>query len=116
MRFTNIQLEELDTAIINNDNCGSYIILPTSELIDIVNNIRTQNGSIDLVGSKYENDVYYSYYLWFNVTKMEISIQAEVAHGEKDDYATYSLELNPGEKIMLLWKVVDKLLEDIEDL
>ena len=114
MRFENINLESLDTDMGNGKHEENYIVPATDELIDIVNKIRERQGNTDLVGVEYDNDVYYTYYLHFDVDKKEITLQAEVAHGEKDDYVWYTIELLPEEKEMLMWEVIGQLLVDME--
>lgn len=110
MRFEDIDLTDLDST---DTHIGSYVVLPTDELIDITNTKRMEQGNTDLVGTGYENDVYYSYYLHFNTLKMEINLQSEVHHGEKDDFVWYNIELSPEEKNYLLWKIINSLLVDI---
>lgn len=110
MRFENIKLESLDIDLGNGANEGNYVIPATDELIEITNKIRKRQGNTDLVGVDYENDVYYTHYLYFNTDKKEISLQASVSYGEKDDYVWYTIELLPEEKEMLMWKVIEDLL------
>lgn len=110
MRFTDIELEELDM----NMSCGDYVLQATDELIEITNKIRERHGNTDLVGAGYENDVYYTYYLCFDADKREIALQANVAHGEKDDYMCYTIHLLPEEKEMLMWKVIKELMLEME--
>ena len=114
MRFENIELESLDTNLGNGEYDGNYVVPATDELIEITNKIRERQGNTDLVGVDYENDVYYTYYLNFNADKREISLGAEVAHGEKDDYVWYNIDLFPEEKKMLMWKVIRELLIGID--
>lgn len=113
MRFTNIVLEEFDMSGL--EYSGSCCIPATDELIEITNRIRERQGNTDLVGIGYDNDVYYSHYLIFNVDKKEITLQAEVSHGEKDDFVWYTIELFPEEKEMLMWKVIKGLLVELEN-
>ena len=114
MRFANIELESLDTNLGNGEYDGNYVVPATDELIDITNIIRERQGNTDLVGTNYANDVYYTFYLYFNADKKETSLQAEVAHGEKDDFMTYEISLSPEEKEMLMWKVIRELLANME--
>ena len=93
----------------------THNILHIDELIDITNKIRARQGNTDLVGIEYENDVYYTHYLHFNADKKEIKLWAEVAHGEKDDYVCYEIDLFPEEKEMLMWKVIRELLVELEN-
>lgn len=115
MRFTNIQLESLDTDLGNGEYDGNYCVPATDELIDITNAIRARQGNKDLVSVDCDNDVYYTYYLYFNADKKEIALQAEVAHGEKDDFVWYTIDLLPEEKEMLIWKVMRELLVELEN-
>ena len=94
----------------------------TEELIEITDKIRERCGYTDLVGTNganydYEifdnNDVYYTHYLGFNINKRKINLFATVAHGEKDDFAEYEIQLLPEEKEMLMWKVIKALLDDV---
>ena len=69
MRFENIELECLDTNLGNGEYDGNYVVPATDELIEITNKIRERQGNTDLVGVEYDNDVYYTYYLYFNSDK-----------------------------------------------
>jgi hypothetical protein len=113
MRFEHIELESLDTNLGNGEYDGNYVVPATDELIEITNKIRENEGMTDLVSVDCENDVYYTHYLTFNIDKKDISLYADVAHGEKDDYKSYIITLTPEEKEMLLWKVVNQLMADV---
>ena len=119
MRFEDITLEDIDiieNGLGKNEYEANYLVSATDELIEVTNKIRAEQGNIDLVGVDYDNDVYYTYYLIFNADKKEISLQAEVAHGEKDDFVWYTIDLFPEEKEMLTWKIIKELLVEIEDI
>lgn len=107
MRFKNVVLLDID---LDNENSGNYEVLATKELIEITNKIRERQGNTDLVGVDLDNDVYYTYYLWFDTNKQEITLQVSVSNGKKDDFACYMIDLFPEEKEMFLWKVVKTLL------
>lgn len=115
MRFTNIELESIDTNLENGEYDGNYCVPATDELVEITNKIRERQGNTDLVGVDYDNDVYYNHYLYFNTDKKEITLQAQINYGEKDDNVWYTIELLPEEKEMLLWKVVKELLVELEN-
>lgn len=102
MRFENITLESLDTDMGNGEYDANYVVPATDELVDITNKIRERQGNTDLVGVEYENDVYYTFYLYFNADKKEIILYAAVAHGKKDDWVWYPIDLLPEEKEMLI--------------
>lgn len=110
MRFTNIQLESLDLDFENN---GSFYIPATDELVDLTNDIRKRQGNTDLVGVEYDNDVYYNFYLMFDITKQEIKLQASCNHGEKDDWVWYNITLFPEEEKMLMFKVIGALVQEL---
>ena len=116
MRFKDISIESIDTYLDNGEYEASYVIPATDELIEVTNKIRERQGNTDLVGVDYDNDVYYSHYLVFNADKKEITLQAEIAHGEKDDFVWYTIDLLPEEKEMLMWKVIRELLIEIENI
>lgn len=88
---------------------GDYSIPATDELIEIVNSKRKGYGYTDLVGSEYDNDVYYNFYLIFNPKENFISIEATCNHGENDDFVAYTIRLSPEEKEMLMFKVIEDL-------
>ena len=116
MRFEDITLEDIDMNLGNNEYEANYLVPATDELIEVTNKIRARQGNTDLVGINYDNDVYYTHYLIFNTDKKEISLQAEVAHGEKDDFVWYTIELLPEERKMLMWKVIKELLVELENI
>lgn len=116
MRFEDIILESIDLNLSNDEYEANYLVPATDELIEITNKIRARQGNTDLVGVNYDNDVYYTHYLIFNADKKEISLQAEVAHGEKDDFVWYNIDLFPEEKEMLMWKVIRELLIELESI
>lgn len=112
MRFTNIQLEDLD---LDYENTGTFYIPATDELVDLTNNIRKRQGNTDLVGVEYDNDVYYNFYLMFDVPNQEIKLQASCNHGEKDDWVWYNIPLFPEEEKMLMFKVIGALVQEITE-
>lgn len=110
IRFQDIRLTGLE---MSDETSGSYLVPATDELIDIVNKIRKEKGYTDLVEVTNDNDVYYCFYLCFNGTEKEFSLNAEVAHGEHDDFTWYEIELSQKEKKMLTWKLISQLSTDI---
>ena len=112
MRFTNIRLEELD---LDYDNSGSYIVPATDELIELTNNIRKRQGNTDLVGVEYDNDVYYNFYLMFDVPNQAIKLEASSNLSEKDDWVMYDIQLFPEEERMLMFKVIGALVQEITE-
>ena len=112
MRFTNIQLEDLD---LDYENTGTFYIPATDELVELTNNIRERQGNTDLVGVKYDNDVYYNFYLMFDVPKQEIKLQASSNLSEKDDWVMYDIQLFPEEERMLMFKVIEALVKEITE-
>ena len=112
MRFTDIQLEDLD---LDYENTGTFYIPATDELVELTNKIRERQGNTDLVGVEYDNDVYYNFYLMFDVTNQEIKLQASCNLGEKDDWAWYEIPLFPEEEKMLMFKVIGALVQELTE-
>ena len=115
MRFENIKLESLDLDTGNNILDGTYSVPATDELIEITNNIRKRKGNTDLVTVNDDNDVYYNFYLYFDVEKnKEIKLHAVCNYGEKDDNVWYEISLFPEEKEMLMFKIIKELVNELE--
>lgn len=110
MRFVDIQLEDLD---LDYENTGTFYIPATDELVELTNNIRKCQGNVDLVGVEYDNDVYYNFYLMFDVPKQEIKLQANCNNSEEDDWAWYDIQLFPEEEKMLMFKVIEALIQEV---
>lgn len=72
---------------------GNINVKESDEIIDIVNKIREVLGHKDLVGEQYNNDVYYQFYLMFNMKKHLIRLIATCNGGKDDDYVWYYLPL-----------------------
>lgn len=83
----------------------------SDELIEAANSIREKLGYDDLVGTGYNNDVYYNFYLVSYPNKKEIKLLAICNHGEKDDYKDYELPLQASEKESLAFQVIEKLMK-----
>ena len=110
MRFENLELRDLDI----DDDGASYLVEDlTDEIVDATNKIRLRQGNTDLVRADMDNEVWYNCYLCFNTTKREITLEATANNSEKDDYETYSIELLPEEKEILIWQVVEALLKEV---
>lgn len=112
MRFANIQLESLD---LDFENAGNFYVPATDELVDLTNSIRKRQGNTDLVGVEYDNDVYYNFYLMFDIAKQEIHLQANCNYGEKDDWVWYEIQLFPEEERMLMFKVIGALVQELTE-
>ena len=110
MRFTDIELEEID---LNGDGSGNYIAM-SEDLIEAMNAIRKRQGNTDLVGVEYDNDVYYNFYLMFNPAEQKIDLTGTCNHGEKDDFVVYYIDTTGDEERMLIWKLIEQLVKEIE--
>nr|DAD82987.1 MAG TPA: hypothetical protein [Siphoviridae sp. ctXZx16] len=119
MRYENITTHFNDINCLdftsNNGSEGNFIINTNDELIDIVNAIRKEQGNIDLVDVNDNNEVYYNFYLLFDIEKKTVSIQAVCNHGEKDDEVWYELPMTEEEKTNVMWKLVNMLAKVIYD-
>ena len=112
MRFEDIELQELD---INEEDGGNFEVIATDELIDLLNEMRARDGNTDLVGVKYDNEVWYNFYLVFRTNKKEIILFGTANNSEEDDWCTYYIDLTPEEEKMLMFKVIDELVKEIMD-
>ncbi len=109
MRFENIKLEGIGI----DDDSFDWEIPATDELVGLSNVIRSRAGNEDLVGTDYDNDVYYNYYLICDLINDIISMQFSVSNGEKDDFCCYEIDLFPEEKEMLMWKAIKELNKEL---
>lgn len=104
-------IKHLDTN--DNDEApeGNYEIESDDDLIEMLNNIRIQNGFTDIF--ERDNDIYYNFYLVFNPGKEDIHIEGVCNYGEKDDYGVYTIPLTEEQKTDLMWMVIRELLREV---
>lgn len=118
MRYTNLTIDMIDRDYIDFANPpyeGHIVLDSTDELIDLTNQIRKEQGNYDLVRIDYDNDVYYNFYLAFNTTKKEISIQAICNYGEKDDEVWYQLPMTKEEERHIMFLLIECLGKELDD-
>lgn len=110
MRFTDIELKfpEKYTYYIE------FLIPSTDELIAITNEIRKEYGNDDLVGAIYDNDVWYGYYLYFDIRDNSVYLKTVCNHGKNDDFGWYDIVLSQEEKEMLIWKFIKEIIKNDE--
>lgn len=116
MRYEKLQIDFIDIDFLqftDEEHEGDIVLCTTDELIDITNQIRLEQGNIDLVGIDYDNEVYYNFYLMFNTSKRKISIQAVSNYGEKDDEVWYELPMTEEEKVNVMFQLIDILAKTI---
>lgn len=116
MRYENLQADFIDRDFLDftdKEHEGNIILCGTSELIDITNEIRKQQGNTDLVTVDADNEVYYDFYLMFDTRKKKISIQAVCNFGEKDDEAYYELPMTEEEKVNVMFQLVEILAREL---
>lgn len=116
MRYKNIKIDDFDVDcldFIDKELEGNVILCGTDELIEITNNIRKQRGYTDLVEVDCDNDVYYNFYLVFNTSKKEISIQAVCNYGEKDDEVWYKLPMSREEERTVMFVLIEYLAREL---
>lgn len=117
-----------DEVDFDNEHRGNYVICANDELVRAVDMIRYFDGCLDLVSENFvneakenpelreantDNDVWYNFYLMFNLKKDEIKLQAQCNNGEKDDFVFYELPLYKEEKKeMRLW-LLRQLAKDL---
>ena len=112
MRFKDIVIDNVD---LNGENDGNFEIYATDELVEITNKIRERQGNLDLVKCELDNDVYYNFYLLFDIDKKEVKLQSACNHGENDDYVWYDIELLQEEKEMFMFKIINYFTNFILD-
>lgn len=116
MRYENVKADFIDRDFLcftNDEHKGNIVLVSTDELVTITNEIRKNHGYTDLVGIKYENEVYYNFYLMFNTKEKSLSIQAVCNYGEKDDEVYYELPMTKEERENVKWKLVDLLAREL---
>lgn len=116
MRYEDLRVDIVDVDFLDlssEEHVGNVVLYGTDELIEITNNIRKEQGNNDLVGVEYYNDVYYNFYLMFNMTKKEVSIQAVCNYGEKDDEVWYKLPMTMEEERNALFTLIGCLSETL---
>lgn len=109
MRYTDIELNEF---MLDEDNSGSFIIPDTDELVEMLDNIRKEKGYTDMVNNL-ENEVWYNFYLFFDISKKELSLAGTCNNSEHDDWEEYQLPISKDEKTMLLWKILEQFVKQI---
>ena len=116
MSYENVKVDFIDHEFLcftNDEHEGNIVLVSTDELVAITNEIRKNHGYTDLVGTKYENEVYYNFYLMFNTKEKSLSIQAICNYGEKDDEVYYELPMTKEEKENVKWKLIDILASEL---
>lgn len=109
MRYTNLKPEFVDRDLLDfasGEHEGNIVLCCDDELIAITNDLRKEQGNLDLVGVDYKNDVYYNFYLMFNTETKSISIQAVCNYGEKDDEVWYTLPLTSEEERHVMFLLI----------
>lgn len=116
MNINALTLETLDLDCGANIIGGSFIVPNNEELVDIINDIRKQQGNSDLVSIDANNDVYYDTYVFFNTAEgsQQVELQTCCKYGEKDDEVWYNIPLSPHEEKILLYKIINCLIKEIE--
>ena len=112
MRYENLKVDVVDVDFLDFTSKkaeGNVVLCGTDELIEITNNIRKERGYTDLVEVDCDNDVYYNFYLVFNTSKKEISIQAVCNYGEKDDEVWYKLPMTIEEERNVMFILIECL-------
>ena len=116
MRYENLTVDVMDKdflAFTSEESEGNVLLVGTDELIEITNSIRKAQGNEDLVGSEYDNEVYYNFYLVFDTKKKKISIQAVCNHGMKDDEVYYELPMTEMEEKIILYQLIEWFAKEL---
>ena len=83
------------------------------ELVEAMNKLRKSLGYTDLVG-RYENDVYYNFYVDYNPQTDEIKICGVSNNSEYDDWESYELSISKDAK-KEIENLVKNALEEMEE-
>lgn len=116
MRYQNLEINDVDhdfLQFMSDEQEGNILLSATEELIDLANSVRKEAGNTDLVGSEFDDDVYYDFYLMFNTKNQDLSIQVMCNHGEKDDYVYYALPMTAEEKMAVIWQLIQILAKEL---
>ena len=114
MRYKNLQIKITDKDFFefHEYECkGQIHLYPTTELINITNNIRKLLGKKDLVGNNYNNDVYYEFYIYFNTKHRDMIITAICINGENDNQCHYKLPITRKESKNILVELTNSFTE-----
>lgn len=114
MRYQNLRVDVVDVDFLDFSDgglVGNVVLYGADELIKITNDIRKECGNNDLVEVECDNDVYYNFYLVFDMTKKKIEIQAVCNYGEQDDLAIYELPMTTEEERCVLFTLAGCLAE-----
>lgn len=116
MRYEKLEIDFVDRDFLeftDDEHKGDIVLVATDELIHITNSIRKKQGNTDLVGVDYDNEVYYNFYLMFDTSTKEVSIQAVCNHGEKDDEVYYKLPMTKKEERNVLFTLISCLAKEL---
>lgn len=116
MRYENLIVDVVDVDFLDftNEECeGNVVLYGTDELIDITNDIRKEFGYTDLVEVDCDNNVYYNFYLVFNVNRKEVSIHAVCNYGEEDDEVWYKLPMTTEEERNVMFVLIECLAKEL---
>ncbi len=114
MRYKDLNFEMVDKEFIEHPQ-GCIVLECSNELVDITNNLRKKSGNTDLVGSKWHNEVYYDFYLDYNLEEKTVTLQAKCNYGKRDNEEYYTLPMTKEEEkhitFLLIGYLVDQLCE-----
>ncbi len=116
-----------------NDHCGNYVICANDNLVRVTDMVRFKNHCYDLVSESRvnkikqslfsrgitipelnaDNDVYYTFYLMFDLDKDETSLEAQCCNGKEDDFVFYKLPMYKEEKEGVKSWLIKQLARDL---
>ena len=83
-------------------NTINWIATCTDDLIDRMNQVRKEAGMKDLVSITCDNNVWYDFYVVYEIDKDNVYLFGTANESEEDDWANYEIPLEDDEKESLL--------------
>lgn len=83
-------------------NTINWLATCTDDLIDRMNRVRKEAGMKDLVSITCDNNVWYDFYVVYEIDKDNVYLFGTANESEEDDWANYEIPLEDDEKESLL--------------
>lgn len=86
----------------------------TDELIDLMDQKRKMAGMKDLFSyNDYGNPIYYDFYLRCDLNENRFDVIGVCAHGEKDDWREYYLDIHTMEMHKIMLKLIEYFAHEL---
>ena len=103
--FKDFEIDWNEDFDIEGSNINYYLVSVNDTPINLIDKFRKNLGFVDGAGDS-DNDVYYNFYLEFDLVNNTSKISVVVNNSENDDYAeyTFDLDITDENKIKILSK------------